>query len=144
MNKTVTLSINECVDIQHLVRLELTATKTAKNNSLGDPINKIHLQGKIDRLVNIDNVLSNTEPMKTVTGDFPVVDLSDEGSDLIEAYEGYYEEVLEGTDDAANWVLRKILADSPKERVRIYCEWNGIINYYDRIYLYATSGIVAT
>lgn len=71
------------------------------------------------------------------------LDLETECHDLIEAYEGFYEEILEDEDDAANWVRRKILDDSPKERMRIYCEWNGIINYHDRIYLYATSGIIA-
>lgn len=70
------------------------------------------------------------------------------GNDLIEAYKGYYEKesilpwtnaeagyVLMGPDAAIDkWVREKIESDSPKERLAIYLEWNGILGYTNRIW----------
>lgn len=55
MGKTVTLTINEQVDIIHLVRLEITALETRRSNVLGDPITAMHLQTQIDRMRSIES-----------------------------------------------------------------------------------------
>lgn len=67
-------------------------------------------------------------------------------NDLIEAYEGYYEDEMaadltspmEEPEDARNWAINKIISHTPKERLEIYLEWNGIIGYADRTYQIAT------
>lgn len=72
------------------------------------------------------------------------------GNDLIEAYQGYYEDELmvefceeyggpdapesEKVEWVRNEVIRRILCDTPKRRLEIYLEWNGIIGYSSRIY----------
>lgn len=57
MEKTVTLTINEQVDLVHLVRLETTALETRHRNVLGDPITAMHLQTQIDRMRSIESKL---------------------------------------------------------------------------------------
>lgn len=70
-------------------------------------------------------------------------------NDLIEAYKGYYEDEwmyefgeyeTEGTESPAytKWSKEKILNHSPKERLEIYCEWNGILGYHSRLFEIAT------
>ena len=139
MSKTVTLTMNECVDIQHLVRIETTATKTAKTNRLGDPITKMDLQAKIDRLTNIDNVFSNTEPdvFSHAGPDLKTLEHG-VGAQIVEAYEGYYEDTLEDEDNPSGWVAEKIRGDSREERLRIYCHWNGILGYHELLFAIAT------
>lgn len=57
-------------------------------------------------------------------------------NDLIEAYEGYYEDECTPTGELPNAeaVLNRILSHSPKERLEVYLEWNGILGYTDRIW----------
>jgi hypothetical protein len=81
---------------------------------------------------------------------------------LIEAYKGYYEKELERDqratydeyvkDEGCNgefavetfesWVEGHVRAmienDTPKRRLEIYCEWNGILSYSDTLYAIAT------
>lgn len=78
------------------------------------------------------------------------------GNDLIEAYKGYYEQEidqdfpyhlaprsrLEGGQYSEQfqkeWAIKKIRSHSPKERLEVYLEWNGILGYTSRIYELAT------
>lgn len=76
------------------------------------------------------------------------------GYDLIEAYVGYHEdewmEELRSeigdkpiTDDEVklwmkNKATQKILNHTPKRRLEVYLEWNGIIGYVGRIFELAT------
>lgn len=66
------------------------------------------------------------------------------GNDLIEAYKGYYENEWHPTEDPQNqkdydvYVRNRIEADSPKERLEVYLEWNGILGYTNRIFELAT------
>lgn len=65
--------------------------------------------------------------------------MSEISNDLIEAYKGYYEDELEQvvpwTDAAVNsWVIDKIRSHTPKERLEVYLEWNGILGYSSRIW----------
>ena len=69
---------------------------------------------------------------------------------LIEAYKGYYEdewqdEFSRSPDGAGNfamtyqqWLTKKteetIKADTPKRRLEIYLEWNGILGYTEIIW----------
>lgn len=71
-------------------------------------------------------------------------------NDLIQAYQGYYEddwmdEFSRSKDGAGNfaitykeWLAKRtdewIRRDSPRDRLRIYCEWNGILGYDNRIW----------
>lgn len=65
---------------------------------------------------------------------------------LEEAYLGYYEDEMaadltvpmEEPEHAKAWVLNKISLDTPKERLRVYLEWNGILGYSEVIYAVAT------
>jgi len=56
---------------------------------------------------------------------------------LIEAYKGYYENNFEhgigGVPDLT-WVREKIANDLPKEHLRVYLEWNGILGWTEQIY----------
>lgn len=58
-------------------------------------------------------------------------------NDLIEAYEGVF-----GDREDVNYDPRSpeehILAHTPKERLEVYLEWNGIVGYTGRIYEIAT------
>lgn len=72
-----------------------------------------------------------------------VMDVITECNDLIEAYLGYYEDEIANVTDKTEWAQRKILADSPKQRLETYCTWNGIIGYAGRMYEIATKGIIA-
>lgn len=62
------------------------------------------------------------------------------GNDLIEAYKGYYEDEWRPTQDPQNqedydtWVRARIATDTPKERLGVYLEWNGIFGYTNRIW----------
>ena len=57
-------------------------------------------------------------------------------NDLIKAYEGYYDDSLkkeleyEGYKD----VEEMIRAHSPKKRLEVYLEWNGILGWTGRIW----------
>lgn len=64
-------------------------------------------------------------------------------NDLIEAYKGYYEREYEFEWDEnipeldepyTEWCKNKIQGDSPKERLEVYLEWNGILGYTNRIW----------
>lgn len=73
-------------------------------------------------------------------------------NDLVEAYKGRYEDesvrpwtraesgyTLMGPDEAIDkWVREKIASHTPRERLEVYLEWNGILGYTDRIYEIAT------
>lgn len=68
-------------------------------------------------------------------------------NDLLEAYRGYYEDEVSSRfchdgklqeDVYEEWVTLKIKADTPKRRLEVYLEWNGIIGYSGRIYEIAT------
>lgn len=72
------------------------------------------------------------------------------GNDLLKAYVGYHEdewtkdlhEAVGGVnvDDEAvkSWMetkaIQTIINHTPKQRLEIYLEWNGIIGYSSRIY----------
>lgn len=66
--------------------------------------------------------------------------------DLIEAYSGVYEDemasdltvLMEEPEHETEWVVSKILSDTPQRRLEVYMEWNGIIGYSDRAYELAT------
>ena len=76
------------------------------------------------------------------------------GKDLVEAYVGYYEDEWEAElyeevgganvsdEDHKSWMLsratKEIINHTPKRRLEIYLEWNGIIGYSGRIYELAT------
>lgn len=68
------------------------------------------------------------------------------GNDLIEAYKGYYEDewMYEQGEYQVDptipdeWVIEKIMCHTPKQRLEVYLEWNGLIGYYSRIYELAT------
>lgn len=75
------------------------------------------------------------------------------GNHLIEAYKGHYEDDREqfrlfkeytkvevATEDQYNeWLTTiKIIQDTPKERLRVYCEWEGILGYSSTLYDIAT------
>lgn len=61
---------------------------------------------------------------------------------LIEAYEGYYEDEMandltvpmEEPEHSRDWVLRKIHGHTPREQLKVYLEWNGIINWEAQIF----------
>lgn len=61
-------------------------------------------------------------------------------NDLMEAYLGYYgeDENPSVTDpsvtDPRAWAEEKIKSHTPKERLEIYLEWNGILGYTSRIW----------
>lgn len=72
-------------------------------------------------------------------------------NDLIEAYKGYYEDDRETAQayekeftgqnirqDFDQWLTERvkiqIIVDTPKERLAIYLEWNGILGYSDSIF----------
>lgn len=65
---------------------------------------------------------------------------------LKEAYLGYYEDEMaadltapmEEPEHAEAWVLNKISSDTPKKRLRVYLEWNGIIGFSEVVYAIAT------
>jgi hypothetical protein len=75
-------------------------------------------------------------------------------NDLIEAYVGYYEdEWLEefhnevaganvADEEWKTWsrnrAIQKIVNHTPKRRLEVYLEWNGILGYIGRIYELAT------
>lgn len=75
-------------------------------------------------------------------------------NDLIEAYKGYYEDELQEDfvnrpDGAGNftttyqeWLdkeVRQLISEAtPKRRLEVYLEWNGIVGYASRIYEIAT------
>lgn len=75
------------------------------------------------------------------------MDVNADCKDLIEAYLGFYgdADAISGMSDTQkhDWAIRMILDDSPKQRLRVYCEWNGIIGYDNRLYEIATQGIIA-
>lgn len=60
---------------------------------------------------------------------------------LIEAYEGYYEDEMgkdltvpmEEPEHSREWVLAKIYGDTPREQLRVYLEWNGILGWQSQI-----------
>ena len=70
---------------------------------------------------------------------------------LVEAYKGYYEDEYDATQQHADgasslesaafdgWIANKIENDSPRDRLHVYLQWNGIIGYTDEIYQIATS-----
>ncbi len=72
-----------------------------------------------------------------------VLDVNSDCHELIEAYQGYYEDAIESVEDKRAWAVRKILADSPKERLHVYLEWNGILGYTESIYKVAASAMIA-
>lgn len=65
-------------------------------------------------------------------------------NDLIEAYKGYYEDEIirdynqqqpiEMAGWESHWVANKIQSHSPKERLEVYLEWNGILGWTNRIW----------
>lgn len=60
-------------------------------------------------------------------------------NDLIEAYKGYYEDEIRQSSyptlgDYLQAIATKIQQHSPKERLEIYLEWNGILGYTSRIW----------
>lgn len=82
--------------------------------------------------------------------------------DLREAYKGYYENdsfvrqeyedefhdsIEEGLGIPSfeywlnSWAEYKCEADTPKRRLEIYCEWNGIIGYSSRLFAIATGEV---
>lgn len=66
------------------------------------------------------------------------------GNDLIEAYKGHHGDALtlyylkEDGKSLDDWVKDRIMADTPKQRLEVYLEWNGILGYSSRIYELAT------
>lgn len=71
-----------------------------------------------------------------VTLNFP----SPVGNDLIEAYKGYYAE-HEDPNSTEQDVIKHIQSHTPKERLEVYLEWNGIIGYTGRIFEIATGEV---
>lgn len=65
--------------------------------------------------------------------------------DLIEAYKGYYEDNWDTKRTAGEptrgWCIDKIKADTPRERLEVYCHWNGIIGFSSRLFEIATGEI---
>ena len=68
-------------------------------------------------------------------------------NDLVEAYKGFYEDEydrLQIHHDGAStstehhayhgWIVNKISSHTPKERLEVYLEWNGILGYTNRIW----------
>lgn len=63
------------------------------------------------------------------------------GNDLIEAYMGYYENEWHADtpeDVRREGVIKTIIDSTPKQRLEVYLEWNGILGYTNRIYELAT------
>lgn len=74
---------------------------------------------------------------------------------LLEAYMGYYEDDREFTDSLPiglredptgrellrEWAEKRINEDTPKQRLKIYCTWNGILGYSDVLYDIAVGNI---
>lgn len=65
------------------------------------------------------------------------------GNDLIEAYKGYYEDewallISQEESFVLERIRETILHDTPKKRLEVYLEWNGILGYTNRIYELAT------
>ncbi len=78
-------------------------------------------------------------------------------NDMIQAYKGHYEdEILKDFNEhfiehglgkakderlfGTEWVKTKVESHSNKERLEIYCSWNGIIGYSNRLFEIATTG----
>ncbi|HEX9429604.1 MAG TPA: hypothetical protein VF944_04435 [Candidatus Bathyarchaeia archaeon] len=63
-------------------------------------------------------------------------------NDLVEAYKGFYEDEIARDEPVGGefynlvdeWVEAKIRSHTPKERLEVYLEWNGIIGYTGRIW----------
>lgn len=54
---------------------------------------------------------------------------------LLEAYRGVYDMLDE------HEVLQRIFADSAKDRLAVYLQWNGIIGYTETIWMISQGGI---
>lgn len=56
---------------------------------------------------------------------------------LYEAYEGYYEDEMardlekpmEEPEDTREWIIEKIHGHTPREQLKVYLEWNGILGW---------------
>ena len=61
-------------------------------------------------------------------------------NDLIEAYEGIYEDRLAEmpAGEREEWIKEKIIGHSNKERLETYLSWNGILGFANRIYEIST------
>lgn len=55
-------------------------------------------------------------------------------NDLIEAYKGVHEDELMGSVVDTETAIEMIKSDSPKKRLEIYLQWNGILGYTNRIW----------
>lgn len=60
---------------------------------------------------------------------------------LYEAYEGYYEDEMardlekpmEEPEDTREWIIDKIAGHNPREQLKVYLEWNGILGWQNCI-----------
>ena len=63
-------------------------------------------------------------------------------NDLVEAYKGVYEDEMAGDltvpmeepEHETAWVEAKIRSHTPKERLAVYLQWNGILGWTERIW----------
>lgn len=53
---------------------------------------------------------------------------------LLEAYLGFYEQELTNVLDKPKAAEALIRTHSPKERLAVYLEWNGIVGFTSRIW----------